>query len=204
MEERQSLARDMHDSVNQSIHSLMLFSETLVVLLQKKKIQEALNVSERIQQSGKQALKEIRLLLYRAQFMPIDANLDLLGALEERLNMVERRVGIKAEVSCEEEALANCPREWTENLYWIAMEALNNSLKYSQAQKIWVSIRGTGTNFEMLLEDNGAGFDPRHLRIGGFGMKSMHDRARVLGGAVTITSAPGNGTQVCFRGAVNP
>jgi NarL family two-component system sensor histidine kinase LiaS len=199
VEERQRLARDMHDSVNQSIHSLMLFSETLVALLQKGQTQKALNVAERIQESGQRALTEIRLLLYKAQPILIDQNTDLIGILEDRLNMVERRIGINAEIICEDEDSVRVPSAWKENLYWITMEALNNSIKHSQAQNVNIIIHCTEEHLSLNIADDGVGFDPASMRSGGFGMKTMRERAALLGGELTIESTPGDGTQVQFK-----
>jgi PAS domain S-box-containing protein len=198
VEERQQLARDLHDSVNQSIHSLMLFSETLVVLLRKDKTREALEVAERIQYSGQQALKEIRLLLYKAQSAEIGQNTDLIGTLKDRLNMVERRVGIKTEIIHPNDLEARCPISWNENLYWIIMEALNNSLKYAQAKRLTIRFDCANGRFELEIADDGIGFDPQQMRLGGFGMKSMYERAKLLGGSLSIDSSPGAGTRVHF------
>ena len=200
MEERRTLARDMHDSVNQSIHSLMLFSETLVALLQKNKVPEALEITQRIQQSGKEALKEIRLLLYRAQFVAMEQDMDLRSALEERLNMVERRVGIKANISFDSDDTLRLPLLWKENLYWISMEALNNSLKYSRARNVSIAIRCSDAHMALSISDNGTGFDMDKVQTGGFGMRSMQERASLLGGTLSVTSTPGSGTQVSFMG----
>ncbi|MFN8384613.1 MAG: histidine kinase N-terminal 7TM domain-containing protein [Anaerolineales bacterium] len=202
MEERRTLARDMHDSVNQSIHSLMLFSETLVALLQKNKIQEALEITQRIQQSGKEALKEIRLLLYKAQYPVAEQDMDLRSALEERLNMVERRVGIKSNISFDSDDIFKLPMPWKENLYWITMEALNNSLKYSHARNVSIEIRRSDAYMELSISDNGAGFDIGKVQAGGFGMRYMQERAALLGGMLSVTSTPGSGTQIRFRGEV--
>lgn len=200
LEERRNLARDMHDSVNQSIHSLMLFSETLVALLQKNKVQEALEITQRIQQSGKEALKEIRLLLYKAQYVAMEQDMDLRSALEERLNMVERRVGIKATISFDSDDTSRLPMLWKENLYWISMEALNNSLKHSRARNVLITIRCFDAHMELSISDNGTGFDTDKVQTGGFGMRSMQERASLLGGTLAVTSTPGSGTQVSFMG----
>lgn len=199
LEERQRLGRDMHDSVNQSIHSLMLFSETLNVLLEKKQIDSALDIAKRIQESGRQALKEIRLLLFETQSLLAEDIKDLMVALEERLNMVERRVGIKAELNYQGAAVVDYPSEWNENLYWMAIEALNNSLKHSQSRKIQINISYMDKYLNLDIRDEGNGFDLKRIQTGGLGMRSMRERAELLGGQLNITSSPGNGTWVSFH-----
>jgi signal transduction histidine kinase len=199
VEERQHMARDMHDSVNQSIHSLAMFSETLIVLLRKQRVQDAETVAERIQEGVQQALKEIRLLLYKAQSPLADQNMDLIEALEERLNMVERRVSIRADIVHRHNALARCPAAWTENLYWITMEALNNTLKHAQARSVTITLEEAEGYLCLNIADNGAGFDSQRTQAGGFGLRSMRERAALLGGILAVTSELGSGTRVEFK-----
>ncbi|MBL8077094.1 MAG: PAS domain-containing protein [Anaerolineales bacterium] len=199
LEERKRLGRDMHDSVNQSLHSLMLFSETLNSLLDKNQIEKAKEVAERIQESGRQALKEIRLLVFDTQSLLADDSKDLIHALEERLNMVERRVGIKAEVVYMGDAIVDSAPEWKENLYWITIEALNNALKHSQARKIQINIRYTNRQLNLEINDDGIGFNLNRMQNGGLGMRTMRERAELLGGQISIKSSPGEGTLVSFK-----
>lgn len=199
LEERKRLGRDMHDSVNQSIHSLMLFSETLNSLLDKNQIEKAKEVAERIQESGRRALKEIRLLVFETQSLLADDSKDLIHALEERLNMVERRVGIKAEVIYKGDAIVDSAPEWKENLYWITIEALNNALKHSQARKIQINIHYSNRQLNLEIEDDGNGFNLKRVQNGGLGMRTMRERAELLGGQISIKSSPGEGTIVSFE-----
>jgi len=202
LDERQRLGRNMHDSVNQSIHSLMLFSETLIALLEKNQTEKAIQVAERIQESGQQALKEIRLLVYETQSLLIDEGVNLLSTLEDRLDKVERRVGIKAQLIAVAEPMAYYPPEWNENLYWMIIEALNNSLKHAQARNIEVVIGCSEEQLEVEVKDDGVGFDTSPVRSGGFGMRSMRERAEILGGELSVQSSLGNGTRVCFKAKI--
>lgn len=197
-EERQRLGRNLHDSVNQTIHSLMLFSETLIALLQKGETEQAIRAAERIQESGEQALKEVRLLVHEGQSVFMIGYTDLIQAIENRLNMVERRVGIQADFSYDLSALENSPTEWLENIYWIILEGLNNSLKHSQASRVHVSIVDDVYQLTVEVKDNGIGFDPGAAGGGGFGMRSMQERAEILGGVISVESSAGQGARVKF------
>lgn len=201
LEERKRLGRDMHDSVNQSIHSLMLFSETLTALLKKGQLNKAISVAERIQESGWRALKEIRMLVFETQVQETDEITDLLAALRERFNFVENRAGVQAEIILDG-SLPYIPSEWNENLYWITIEALNNALKYAQTNKVKVFFRYRDKCLEMEIVDKGAGFDPDLLNSGGLGMQTMKERAELLGGELSIISSPGNGTTVLFSAEI--
>ncbi len=201
LEERQRMGRDMHDSVNQSIYSMMMLSETLGTLLRQDHIEKSIELTEQIQESGMQALKEIRALLYQTQSLQSAQNADFLNVLEQRLNMVERRTGIKAEIICEGDFDEYCPEEWKDDLYWIIIEALNNSLKYARARHISIYIKCARERLTVEVKDDGAGFD-RDQVGGGFGMQSMRERAEILGGELQVQSASGSGTNVFFHASI--
>lgn len=195
-EERKRLARDLHDSVNQSIHSLVLFSETLTAVLEKGNVERAIYISDRLQESARQSLKDVRLMLY--QLNPSEADMKdfhLLDALEFRLNNVERRAGIQAEL-IREGSLENCPPEYHIPMFWITIEALNNALKHAQSQHIEVLIYCHPERTSLQVCDYGIGFRMDTIRAGGLGLPNMQERARLIGGELIITSEPDQGTSV--------
>ncbi|MFN8383832.1 MAG: histidine kinase N-terminal 7TM domain-containing protein [Anaerolineales bacterium] len=203
VEERQRLGRDMHDSVNQSIHSLILYSETLIAMLEKRKSKEANRIAERLQESGRQALKEIRLLIYETQAILITENMDLVRMLEDRLNMVERRVGIRGQVIYSDGSVERHPSAWNENLYWMIMEALNNSLKHAKARNVNIIFNCTEKILNLEIVDDGAGFDLSRVQFGGLGMQTMRERAELVGGQIHVESSPGHGTHIYFKAELN-
>ena len=200
-EERQRLARDLHDSVNQSIHSLVLFSETLASILEKNRPERAKQIADRLQESARQALKETRLMLYELQPSAPGRSVDLIQDLETRLATVERHAGVKAQI-IQEGSLDHCPREWHENLFWITIEALNNALKHAQARKVQIMIRCSSQRIELEILDNGKGFELNKPRGGGLGLRNMRERANILGGEVMIDSSPGGNTCVRFSAEI--
>ncbi|HJS20463.1 MAG TPA: PAS domain S-box protein [Anaerolineales bacterium] len=197
VEERQRLARDLHDSVNQSIHSLVLFSETLTSTLERNNLERARQIAERLQESARQALKETRLLLYETQALAPERSVDLIQALESRLATVEQRAGVRTQL-IQEGSLEDCPQAWSENLFWITIEALNNALKHAQARNVKILMMSSPQRLEMEIIDDGAGFDPGKPRAGGLGLRNMRERADLIGGELVIRSSPGKGTRVCF------
>ena len=197
VEERRRLARTLHDSVSQSIHSVVLFSETLTATLQRENYERALQITDRLQESARQSHKETRLLLYELQDEGPVRSVHLLDDLEERLNRVERHTGMKAVISYEGD-VKFCPAAYAENLYWLATEALNNAIKHAQAGKIEIVLRCFPYQIEMQIHDDGVGFDTENLHKGGMGMRNMHERAKLLNGHLTIESNSGEGTKVIF------
>ena len=202
VDERQRLARDLHDSVNQSIHSMVLFSETLVSTLDKNNLERARQIVERLQESARQALKETRLMLYQLQPSNVNGDLDLIRDLEIRLLSVERHAGVRAQI-LQEGSIEHLPHGWHENLFWITIEALNNALKHAQARNIQIIIRCLPRRLDLEVHDDGKGFDPDKPHTGGLGLQNMHDRAHLLGGELSILTAPGKGSKVCFSAEIN-
>jgi PAS domain S-box-containing protein len=195
IEERQRLARDLHDSVNQSIHGLVLFSETLVSTLEKNNIDRARQIAGRLQESARQALKEARLMLYEMQPSHLTSGVDLIRDLETRLATVERRAGVKAHIF-QEGSMDDCPQAWYENLFWITIEALNNALKHAQARNVQIEICCSQERLELKVSDDGIGFDSDKPHMGGMGLRTMRERASVIGGELKLYSMPGKGSSV--------
>jgi PAS domain S-box-containing protein len=194
IDERQRLARDLHDSVSQSLHSVNLFAETLSSVLARGNMERGLQLAERLQESARQALKEARLLLY--QLRPTeDADIDLFRDLEARLSAVERRAGMRAAVILDG-SLDDFPAAWMEHLFRITIEALNNALKYAQAHEVKVTITCAPPVLELEIADDGIGFEPQFISSGGMGIRSMRERAELIGGTLKLFSAPEKGCRV--------
>jgi signal transduction histidine kinase/PAS domain-containing protein len=195
MEERQRLARDLHDAVTQSLYSLTLFARAATEMLQGGKADRAGQYLERIGQMAHHALKEMRLLIYQLRPFALEAE-GLVGALEQRLEAVERRAGIDARLVADRDR-PGLPLQVEEALYRIAQELLNNVLKHAAATKVDVALAMGSEAIELAVRDNGQGYDLEAAREGGgMGLANIYQRVAELGGALTIDSAPGEGTEV--------
>lgn len=203
LEERARLARALHDSVNQSIHGLVLFAETLVATLDKHNTERAQQLAQRLQENAQQALKETRLMLYELQPAEAGQGVNFIQDLERRLGTVERHAGVKTQLTLEG-ALEACLPGWSEHLFWITIEALNNTLKHAQARNVRVQLRCFPDQVDLDIVDDGKGFDPATAHPGGLGCQTMRDRAHLLGGELALVSAPGQGTRVSFRAEIKP
>ena len=196
MEERSRLARELHDSVSQSLYSLTLFAETGRQLVEKGDLENLRICFAEIVSSSQVILKEMRLLMFDLRPAALEEE-GLLGALRKRLDSVEQRSGVKSELIVTGEEKLSAVME--EGLYRIAQEALNNSLKYSSAQKVTIKINISGEMIAMEVSDDGMGFDDKSiLEKGGIGLTNMQERAAKLGGMLKISSAPGKGTNISF------
>ncbi|MBC8255602.1 MAG: PAS domain-containing protein, partial [Ardenticatenia bacterium] len=194
LEERQRLARELHDSVTQSLYSLTLFAEAARELAVAGDLDRVENYVAQLGETALQALKEMRLLVYQLRPEALE-RVGLVEALQQRLDAVEGRAGVENHLLVEEGL--TLPPPVRQGLYLIAREALNNALKHAAATSVTVHIRTEGQHVKLEVVDNGRGFDPGTLRDrGGMGLISMRERAEALGGSLTVLSAPGEGTRV--------
>lgn len=203
-EERGRLARELHDSVTQSLYSLTLLAEGWRLQAQEEQLDEVVQHFARLGSIANQALREMRLLIYQLR-LPVLEKEGLVGAIQRRLEAVERRSGINGRVVLEGELAL--PTVVEEQIYRIIQEALNNALKHAQARTVMVTIRScpaahpdatNGSRSPALVVeviDDGQGFVPDEV-VPGVGMDSMRERVAQMGGTLVIHSAPGAGTRI--------
>lgn len=195
LRERERLARELHDSVTQSIYSLSLFAEAGRRMAQAGHLEQVTEYLGLLGDTAHQALKEMRLLVYNLRPLALERD-GLVMALQQRLDAVERRAGIDAQLTVSGDVDLPAPVE--EELYRIAQEALNNALKHARATVVAVDIDARYEQVVLTVRDNGSGFDvaTESDRAGGMGLRSMRERARRLGGFLHIGSAPAAGTEI--------
>jgi signal transduction histidine kinase len=194
MNERSRLARDLHDSVTQSLYSVTLLAEAARRSAEGKEFAQVKHYLSQLSEAVRLSLKEMRLLVY--ELRPLDLEEEgLVGALQHRLDAVEGRAGVQARLLVEGELVV--PVALEEGLYRIAQEALNNALKHARATLVTVKLQSNQGQISLAVVDNGVGFDPAAVgQSGGLGLVSMRERTEQLNGSLTIESAPGMGTTV--------
>lgn len=194
MEERTRLARELHDSVTQSLYSLTLLAEGWRYMASEGRSVDIENALTELGELGQQALKEMRLLIHELRPPELDKE-RLLGALHKRLAAVEQRAGIETHLFADE--LVDLPPEQEETLYAIAQEALNNALKHAAATAVDVHLHVHSGRITLEIKDNGSGFDSATVgECGGLGLVGMRERAERIGGALTVQSYLSVGTTV--------
>jgi signal transduction histidine kinase len=198
IEERNRLARELHDSVTQSLHGSTLMAEAAQRIAAAGDLQRTRRYLTRLGEISQQALKEMRLLVYELRPLALE-DVTLTEALQQRLDTVERRAGVDVQLAVDDSH--DLPEAIEEALYRIAQEALNNALQHASPSSVVVSIHITGEPPEqqvtLEISDDGAGFDMSALGDqGGIGLASMKERAENLGGKLVVHSSPGEGAQV--------
>jgi signal transduction histidine kinase len=194
MEERGRLARELHDSVTQSLYSVTMYSEAAARLMTSGQAAEAAEYLRDGRDTAQEALREMRLMIYQLR-PPVLERGGLALALQVRLDAVERRGGIHAELTVEGED--RVPPGIQAELHQVAQEALNNALKHSHASRVQVHLRFGDAVTKVTVRDDGVGFDPATAQAGGgLGLPGMMERAQKIGARLEIETAPGRGTKV--------
>jgi PAS domain S-box-containing protein len=191
-EERQRLARDLHDSVSQLLYSQVLYANASKKFIQSGNPDLAADYLTQLSVSAQQALKEMRLMIYELRPSMLERE-GLAGALRVRLETVERRSGMQANLTAHLESKLSPTLE--DDLYRMAQEALNNVLKHALAKVVNISLTISPGSIIMEISDDGKGFDPQTVREG-IGLSSLRERTSRLGGRLEIASSPGAGTSV--------
>jgi signal transduction histidine kinase len=194
LDERQRLARELHDSVTQSLYGISLYAQAATGNINSGQIEQAGQYLEDIQSTAQESLADMRLLIYELR-PPILEKEGLISALQNRLISVEDRVRISS--SIQTNLTERLPAQIEEGLYQITREALNNIIKHAHAKNILIRIQKEAESISMEISDDGVGFDPETAcRQGCLGLTNMKELAQSQGWQLDIESNPGNGTRI--------
>jgi signal transduction histidine kinase len=196
-EERKRIARDLHDDVSPDI---IIIIQKLDKFLSSPHVKPELKASlEEVRQQAVKALESLRATAQGLRPRIID-DLGLTAALEWIAEELEKETGIRASVETGSMEPELSP-EAQILLFRIAQEALNNVRKHAGASGVRIRVEGGGESITMTITDNGRGFETPDkieamVSAGRLGLVGMHERARLLNGALQIKSAPGKGTEI--------
>ncbi len=195
LEERQRLARELHDSLSQTLYGIALGAHTAQAFLddERDKVVEALDYVLSLADAG---LTDMRALIFDLRPESLEAE-GLVSALAKRAAALRARydIEVKTEI-CDE---PDVPLETKEAIYRVAQEALHNAVKHARANQLRVRLCHQQDNLALEVSDDGVGFDPAKSFPGHLGLDSMRERAARLGGTLEIYSAPGRGVRVCVE-----
>ncbi|WP_300590913.1 sensor histidine kinase [Microbacterium sp.] len=187
-EERERIARDIHDTLAQTLAGLVLLSERAGRQARDGRTDAAAETIATIEQTAREALAESRALVARMAAVPAD---DALAAAIERL-AARFRAEVGLAIDVEVAAGVDLDREQQVVLLRCLQEALANVRKHARATVVLVTVAHDGEGIRMTVRDDGVGFDPLAARTG-FGLDGISDRATLAGGDVEVESAPGHG-----------
>lgn len=191
-QERNRLARELHDSVTQALYSLILYAGATRAALQSGKSQVAEKNLAEVVTVAREGMRDLRLLIFELR-PPMLEDEGLAGALQIRLEAVENRAGLQTKFHME--GKPNLSSEVEKELYWSLHEALNNILKHAHAKNIWMNLCFRKNSATITLKDDGVGFEASNYNwSNGMGLKNIADRVEKIGGKLRIESKMGEGT----------
>ncbi|MDF1512377.1 MAG: two-component regulator propeller domain-containing protein [Anaerolineae bacterium] len=198
LEERQRIARELHDSVSQALYGIALGSRTARTLVDRQPIEKEIkttlaNPLDYVLSLTEVGLAEMRALIFELRPDALEKE-GLTAALTKQVEVIRVRQKLNVQTDfCSEPDL---PLATKEALYRVAQEALNNLIKHASASRVDVRLRCDSDVLTLEVQDDGAGFDPQGDYPGHLGLHTMRERVTSLGGTLTIESAPGEGTTV--------
>jgi signal transduction histidine kinase len=198
-DERARVARDLHDTVAQDLAALRLELEREAGHTADPDRRASLR---QLEARAKEMLDTVRAILLDLRLSLLES-MGLVAAIRGLLDRVKAEHGIGAHLMVDGEENASMPYETMVSLFRITQEALQNALQHGSPAHVFVTLTIAPDAVSLVIEDDGAGFNPGALvrtRTGerghGLGVHGMRERARLLGGAVELTSAPGEGTTI--------
>lgn len=195
LEERAHIARELHDTVTQSLFAASLIAEALPDLVQRAP-DEALRGAEQLRRLTAGALAEMRTLLLELRPKALTER-SLGQQLQLLCTSVSGQLIIPIRLEILNDAILNPQVQLA--FYRVAQETLNNIVKHAGAGEVEVFLDCTAAAATLTVCDNGHGFDPANIGPGSLGLAMMQERAAMIGAELTIASEPGGGTSVTLR-----
>lgn len=197
--ERRSIARELHDEIGQALSTLRL---NLHVLKETRSAENRASCLEDSVGLVEQTLQQVRDLSLNLRPSILD-DLGLFAALEWQLNKLAASAGFRAQLSVEG-LPSRLPAVLETTCFRVVQEALTNIVRHAQAQQVTVTARQDDQDLVLTVRDDGMGFDvkaadERAKRGGSMGLVGMRERIQFAGGAMSLRSSPGSGTEIRVR-----
>lgn len=197
-EERKRLSRDIHDGPAQMLANVLLRSGLIEKTFAQRGPNEALSELSQLKVMVRNALLEVRRIIYDLRPMALD-DLGLIPTLRKYVTTV---------MEYEEGVTIHFMNNGTEirfdstievAIFRLVQECISNALKHGNARDVWVKVEWLRDTMNIVVKDNGKGFDINQTKEKSFGIIGMRERIELLKGEMKIMSAIGNGTTVLFR-----
>jgi signal transduction histidine kinase len=198
LQERQRLARDLHDAVTQMLFSASLIAEVLPRIWERDP-DKARQHLEDLRMLTRGALAEMRTLLRELRPAAFD-EARLSDLLQQTADALMGKVGIPVTLTVRDtrsHRVAPLPLDVRTALYRVAQEALNNVAKHAAAGKVTITVDQRPGRVDLSIQDDGKGFDAQRVTADHLGLGIMRERVAAIGGTLSVESAPGAGT--CIR-----
>lgn len=204
-EERERLARDLHDNLGQVFGFINVQAQAIKHELAQAGVDTASPKLDRLVEAAQAAHREMRAYIKSVKHAAA-VEKELVPAIQNEVEQFAGQTGVKTRL----ELAAGLPAERLTpaagvHIVNIVKEALHNIRKHAAAQTVSIEIKTAGNEICASIADDGRGFDPGRLdreparRLGGYGLNIMRERAAEIGGTLRIDSAPGQGTKITLH-----
>lgn len=195
IEERQRLARELHDAVSQQLFAISM-TATAVSRTIERDWERARRQVQLIEEMAAVAQSEMRALLLHLRPVHLDGK-NLALALITLVEELKLKVPMTIQLEVDETIMLKPDTE--DHLFRIAQEALSNTLRHSKADMMEIKFQRIGNEARMLLKDSGVGFDLEAKKQTSYGLLTMAERVNELGGTLHMESRLGEGTTIDIR-----
>jgi signal transduction histidine kinase len=195
LEERNRLARELHDSVSQALYGIVLGAQTARTFLDRDP-QQAVEPLDYVLSLSEAGLAEMRALIFELRPETLEKE-GLVEALSKQVTVLQARHGLVVKTAFDAEPAISIQHK--EAVYWIAREALHNIIKHANASTVELCLKCTPEALRLSIADDGTGFDLGSDFSGHLGLQSMSERAARIGGDLQLTSQLHKGTQLHFH-----
>lgn len=199
LREREQIARELHDGLSQVLGFIKMQAQAARDLLAQERKAEADSYLERLVSVTQEVHTDLREYIFEASAHP-PHELGFSASLRQHLDRFSQNHPILTELTIPTELTDECFEPTVAaQLLRIIQEALNNARKHAHASEVRICLADRGRMAEIIITDNGQGFDPLQAAGNGFGLRFMRERADEVGGSIEVRSAPGRGAQVIIE-----
>ncbi|WP_258171388.1 sensor histidine kinase [Paenibacillus sp. R14(2021)] len=195
IEERERLARELHDAVSQQLFAISM-TATAVSRTLEKDWERAKRQVQLIEEMASVAQSEMRALLLHLRPVHLDGK-NLSQALHSLIEELKQKVPMA--ITLEADATIKLDSEAEDHLFRIAQEAFSNALRHSKADQLNIYLQHAGPYVRLTIQDNGSGFNLEEKKQTSYGLLTIEERVNVLGGSMKLITSPGNGVVIDIR-----
>jgi two-component system nitrate/nitrite sensor histidine kinase NarX len=199
LQERERLSRELHDQLAPGLGTIKIQTSVITEALNRGDLEAARQQLQELKALANDLYTDVREEIFGLR-TEISTGRDFWPVLEEYLAEYESRYGLEVELFPSNGSRPELPVKAASQLLRIIQEALSNVRNHAQASRVTIRVDGQGEQTQIIIEDDGQGFDPDRLdKDGHFGLEIMRERAESIGGRLTVDTAPGAGTRLWVR-----
>ena len=197
-EERKRLSREIHDGPAQMMANVLMRTDLIERIYREKGIEQALAELSDLKLTVRNALSEVRRIIYDLRPMALD-DLGIIPTLKKYTSTrMEYNQGIDIKFRSTESEIP-LPKDYEVAIFRLVQECINNALKHANPTEITVKIEWATKFINIVVRDNGIGFNTKDIKQGSFGLIGLQERIELIKGSMDVQSVIGQGTLVMFQ-----